>query len=463
MLLDMIKSAEKRIFFSSLYIGSGETELISTLMARLAEKPSLNLYLQLDLNRSTRPGPSNTATILLPLLRAFPDRVHVSLFRSPNLRGLMAKIVPPRFNEGWGTWHAKIYGVDNEVIISGANLNKEYFTNRKDRYLRFTGQASLSDYCFDFLRKISTFSFQLLPADAHTDTTQMNPHSYVHGEYAVVWPDSETHPHGITEKAHKALTEFQESHRTSEDEKKEGSCRDSSNVLLFPIIQAGQFRVREEEKFFQFLFGHLKKSAMRAVLPPVGSIPGGVSSISQERPMMDLTSGYFSLYKPYQDLILGTPQVAVRIVAASPKANGFFGSKGISGRIPEGYTFLEQKFMKAVARAAMTFAWLGLGPSNVELNEWEKDKWTYHAKGLWLSPSASSLPVLSLFGSTNLNSRSADIDTELSWGRDPVVDLRGHLAREIADIRVDAKEWKGEQRKVRWLTKVIVYWVGNKL
>ena len=31
----------------------------------------------------------------------------------------MAKIVPPRFNEGWGTWHAKIYGVDDDVMISG--------------------------------------------------------------------------------------------------------------------------------------------------------------------------------------------------------------------------------------------------------------------------------------------------------------------------------------------------------
>jgi hypothetical protein len=32
----------------------------------------------------------------------------------------MAKIVPPRFNEGWGTWHAKIYGSDDEVMISGS-------------------------------------------------------------------------------------------------------------------------------------------------------------------------------------------------------------------------------------------------------------------------------------------------------------------------------------------------------
>lgn len=92
---------------------------MNTLTEELSKKPTLQLHLHLDLNRSTRPGPSSTAKILLPLIRAFPTRVHVSLFRSPSLRGILAKLVPPRFNEGWGTWHAKIYGVDDEVMISG--------------------------------------------------------------------------------------------------------------------------------------------------------------------------------------------------------------------------------------------------------------------------------------------------------------------------------------------------------
>lgn len=92
---------------------------INALHSSLRENASLHVYLQLDLNRSTRPGPSSTTRVILPLLQDYPDRVHVSLFRSPKLRGLMARIVPPRFNEGWGTWHAKVYGADDEVVISG--------------------------------------------------------------------------------------------------------------------------------------------------------------------------------------------------------------------------------------------------------------------------------------------------------------------------------------------------------
>jgi CDP-diacylglycerol--glycerol-3-phosphate 3-phosphatidyltransferase len=92
---------------------------IDTLDETLRNNNNLEVYLHLDLNRSTRPGQSSTAQVVLPLLKDHPNRVHVSLFRSPKLRGIMAKLVPPRFNEGWGTWHAKIYGADDEVMISG--------------------------------------------------------------------------------------------------------------------------------------------------------------------------------------------------------------------------------------------------------------------------------------------------------------------------------------------------------
>jgi CDP-diacylglycerol--glycerol-3-phosphate 3-phosphatidyltransferase len=149
---------------------------------------------------------------------------------------------------------------------------------------------------------------------------------------------------------------------------------DSTKVTLFPLIQAGQFNIRDEETTLKMLFEHLDAQSKGA------------------RPLLDLTSGYFGLYKEYRNLILRSSNVDCRIVAASPKvrsvpqiacfflifiyllqANGFYGSRGISGRIPEGYTLLEQRFMSAVTRA-------GRQPS-VQLNEWEREGWTYHAKG----------------------------------------------------------------------------------
>ena len=106
--------------------------------------------------------------------------------------------------------------------------------------------------------------------------------------------------------------------------------------------------------------------------------------------------------------------------------------------------------------------------------------WLLFAIGVWLSPNSSSLPVLTLFGSTNLNSRSAHIDTELSFlmiipsesaasesmqGENDATSmaLRRKLDSEISGIRSNAVEWQGGSRKVRWTTKLIVWLLKGML
>jgi len=112
--------------------------------------------------------------------------------------------------------------------------------------------------------------------------------------------------------------------------------------------------------------------------------------------------------------------------------------------------------------------------------------------GIWLSPGPSSPPVLTLFGSTNLNARSAHIDTELSFVMiipseestpaaaavdetrtttadgdksldSACVTLRQDLAKEIEGIRSNTTEWKGGRRRVRWTTKFMVWLVKGML
>ncbi|KAJ7168634.1 hypothetical protein C8R46DRAFT_1092204 [Mycena filopes] len=432
-LIDMIGRAQERIIISSLYLGSTESTLVFALADALSKKPRLEVHMLFDLNRSTRPGPHSTAKLLLPLVSQFPGRVHVSFFRSPSLSGILAKLVPPRFNEGWGTWHAKIYGSDDDIMISGANLNQSYFTNRQDRYLYFANQPRLSQYCSSFVKTVSGFSFNLQPP---TSEPPSSPHSIRDKEYELVWPSSKPHPHHIHETAEAELATLKDLYRGATDDV------DSSKVTLLPLIQAGQFNVRDEEDTLKMLFEHLDT-------PSTGP-----------RPLVDLTSGYFGLYKEYQNLILQSSNFDCRIVASSPRANGFYGSAGVSGRIPEGYTLLEQRFMKAVAGAGRQSA--------VHLNEWERKGWTYHAKGIWLSEATGDLPRLTLFGSTNLNSRSAHIDTELSFlmlipegtAAEP---LRRQLADEVENLRAHSSPWKGAQRGVRAGTRALVGLVGGML
>ncbi|KAH8106954.1 hypothetical protein BXZ70DRAFT_997834 [Cristinia sonorae] len=450
-LLDMIRRARKRIFISSLYVGSEEVELVETLRTALHTNQSLQLHMQLDLNRSTRPGPGSTAFLLLPLLKEYPDRVHISLFRSPNLKGIMAKLVPPRYNEGWGTWHPKIYGVDDEVMISGANLNESYFSNRQDRYIHLASQPHFAQYCFDFLQSSAGFSYRLLPP---TDPSE---------PYHLHWPDERVHPHHTEAKAENTLTKFQDVYRLSSTfrisegvELGEGSDTD---VLVFPILQAGQFKVREEERALSLLFDELAQHQETPRGEGDGAQYGG--------PLLDMTTGYFGLYRPYRDLVLQSP-VGCRILCSAPKANGFYGSRGPSGRLPEGYTLMEQRFMKAVRDARRE--WIPPQPGGgqrhpgVQLREWEKEGWTYHAKGLWLRPSPQSNPYLTLFGSTNLNSRSATLDTELSFIMVTTSEaLQQRLGEEVDGLRDHSRAWQGGERHVRIGTKFLVSVMGGML
>ncbi|OCH93855.1 CDP-diacylglycerol-glycerol-3-phosphate 3-phosphatidyltransferase [Obba rivulosa] len=452
-LLDMVRHARRRLFISTLYIGSEDTELIDTMHASLRRNPDLQIHIHLDYNRSTRPEPRSAARLLLPLTRDYPDRVHVYLFRSPKLKGLLARLVPPRFNEGWGTWHPKIYGADDDVLISGANLNSSYFTNRQDRYIYLASQPQLAQYCCKFLEAASTFSYSLLPG------------SSAEQDYVLQWRDEHTHPHHIEAKAAKVLKEFQASFMGTPTEARsepspldeKQSAQSEPDVLVLPVIQAGQFNIREEEQCLDMLFTELSRHAT----------PRGSKLSDYDGPLVDLTSGYFGLHKPYQDLVLRS-HAACRILAASPKANGFLGSRGISGRIPEGYTFLEQRFMKAVRAAGLEWSPADRdapppGPG-VQLREWEKDGWTYHAKGIWLRPTATSDPVLTLFGSTNLNSRSSNLDTELSFVLlTSAPALRARLGAEVDHLRAHAQPWRGAERRVRLGTKALVFAVGGML
>ena len=292
---------------------------VSALERRLREKPTVKLDFVLDLNRSTRPGKRSTANLLLPLLRQFPTQVNVSMFRSPSLRGMLAKIVPPRFNEGWGTWHAKIYGVDDDVMISGyvhvapvilnfkiltaycflsANLNESYFTNRQDRYIYFSDQPELARYCHEFMQLVTPFSYKLLPSGSQSPDTTSSVHSYTQDDYTLHWPEPDTHPHYFNSTAEAAFKSFQ---KRSRERQSPSPSPKGKAALLFPVIQAGQFNIQEEETIFSKLFRFLSRDS--------------------GRPLLDLTSGYFSLYTPYQEHIVSAKNVDCRIVAASPKVS----------------------------------------------------------------------------------------------------------------------------------------------
>lgn len=69
--------------------------------------------------------------MLLPLLRCFTSQMRVSLYHTPDLRGLLRLLVPQRFNETIGVQHIKVYLFDDSVIISGCVCVSPRFSHAK--------------------------------------------------------------------------------------------------------------------------------------------------------------------------------------------------------------------------------------------------------------------------------------------------------------------------------------------
>jgi len=138
-----IRTAKRRIFLSTLYIGKSERELvrpsallpraidpsarcltvmqIDTIHAALRDNPKLQVSILTDALRGTREAPEpSCASLLAPLVDEFgSERVDIRMYHTPNLTGLRKKHIPKRINEGWGLQHMKLYGIDVEIILSG--------------------------------------------------------------------------------------------------------------------------------------------------------------------------------------------------------------------------------------------------------------------------------------------------------------------------------------------------------
>ena len=132
--------AEDRVVMSALYWGVEDRErrLRDTVAASLASRSGLRVRILLDWCRGTRSvGGESSASLLRPLHDSLPDteghRCRLTFYQTPQLRGWLQRLLPPKLNEVIGLQHCKVYIFDNSLIMSGANLSQDYFTNRQVR------------------------------------------------------------------------------------------------------------------------------------------------------------------------------------------------------------------------------------------------------------------------------------------------------------------------------------------
>ncbi|GAB1314555.1 CDP-diacylglycerol--glycerol-3-phosphate 3-phosphatidyltransferase [Madurella fahalii] len=386
-LKDKIRNAERRIFLSTLYIGKSERELIATLQETLRAKPELKLSILTDALRGTREAPdSSCASLLAPLVAEFgADRVEIRMYHTPNLTGLRKKYIPKRINEGWGLQHMKLYGIDDEVILSGANLSNDYFTNRQDRYHLFSSK-DITEYFANLQNAVSSLSFLLKPSSSPAG-------------FEMVWPENNAAP-----------SPLEDSQQFVKESTGLLAGLISPKTAPLTAYDATPPQKRDTSVYMLAQFSQLLSPDTSTELPAVTHVLRTLSSPQYAKSSWTFTAGYFNPAPSLTKLLLSAESHNNTVITASPFANGFYKSTGVSGLLPDAYTLLARRFVHAVHKHQRE--------DSTVLREWRKGTvgepggWTYHAKGLWITLPGNETPSISLIGSSNYTKRSYSLDLE---------------------------------------------------
>lgn len=364
-LLRLTSGAKDRISLASLYLGIGklETDLLNAMEDNLKRNRDLKVNILLDYTRGTR-GVKNSKEMIMPLVKE-SENCTLSLYHTPALRGITKKLAPARWNEILGLQHMKIYLFDNTVVISGANLSSDYFTNRQDRYIEIEDRR-LANFFANLIGKVQEFSLNVDNKSGDVNlhkTWKFLPYEGDHLKFA--------------NEAKKRVQNFFT--RTYDEQR--NFINDEADTWIFPTLEMGQLNI------------HHDSIVMKKLL----------SSVEQGS-KFNMATGYFNLTDSLMDTIVNECRSECSIVMAHPNANGFKGANFPAGGIPDAYSLLARKFYEQIKKHNQQ--------ERISLLEYERPEWTYHAKGLWYTSSADTLPSLTVVGSSNYGERSLNRDLE---------------------------------------------------
>ncbi len=439
-LLRHSRGAQDRVSIASLYLGTGakEREFADALAENCAQNDALRVRFVLDRNRGTRPDPgagpggASSAAVLAPHVEADSSggRFTLGLFDMPLGQGdwftrFVLPRLPPRYNELLHTFHLKAYVFDDTLIMSGANLSGDYFTTRQDRYWVIR-DARLASFYHDLVSALHDASRphdcgprrkeEPLQPRAHFDQLrtrmgvllQSSPSASFLATTAATTTTTTSSSTSPQTTRRTPFTNAAADYYTGEGSSA-GVDGGPGWAYVRPTLQCASLGVRTDERLTLALLARLDDMGANAAARGLGAAREHRSGAAW------FSSGYLNLADAFLPRLLSM-ETPVRVLAACPQANGFFGARGIAGSLPMAYSLIEQRlFRKAMRRTRAR------GSSDAfQITEYMRDGWTYHAKGLWfLELEKDALRGGGSHSSTNSSVSDSDEDR---WRTGPTFD-----------------------------------------
>lgn len=257
-----------------------------------------------------------------------------------------------------------------------ANLSTDYFTNRQDRYHLFASKA-VTEYFHRIHAAVASLSYLVTPSSTPSG-------------FALSWsascPSPLDSPSEFTRHASSVL-----------------------NPLITPSSPPAQ-QLTDTRVYILSQMSQLLKPDTSTELPALTHVLRVLARPEYAESSWTFTAGYFNPAPSLTKLLLSAAKGGEStVITAAPQANGFYGSRGVSGLLPPAYTVLLRRFLDAAHHA---------GRADVSAMEWRRGTvgkaggWTYHAKGLWVTLPGEKAPSMTIVGSSNYTKRSYSLDLE---------------------------------------------------
>ncbi|KAG7353117.1 D-lactate dehydrogenase [Nitzschia inconspicua] len=378
-LCNLIRNSQERILLASLYIGPAaspstqqeEVKLLNVLSDAAKQKPDIPIKVVLDHNRALRSVPVANSDETTSSVKAVAEAIKRNVYLLQVLPSPLDTLLPNPLNEVGGVFHIKVYIVDNHLLLSGANLSQEYFCDRQDRYLWIReGGNGLVDFYAHLV--------ELLCKRSHI--------------YNLEDPDQEiiSSPEITKDKFLQELTQhFREASALSAEQMltNEGTVAVGIPTFFAPPSFFGDSELRFVSD----------KEATLSLLEEGAKHP---NTLQLSSAYLNPTSDMMSVLKKFKK---------TQLLTAGRVSHGFRPKKkaGNKGKewIPAVFDHLAQDVLQA------------LSPST-KLFHWERENWTFHAKGIWLREGnedgkPGGYPVAAaIVGSSNFGERSWVRDME---------------------------------------------------
>ncbi|KAL3791076.1 hypothetical protein HJC23_012061 [Cyclotella cryptica] len=348
------------------------------------------------------------------------NRNGVFLFPVNNLR--LCSLLPSPLGEVAGVFHIKAYIIDNELILSGANLSEEYFTNRLDRYMSFVnGGGGLVDFYADLCDVLSRYAVKY---DNALDDSNML--SLLAAQYTST----------KKQELEASLMELFNGERRGSADLEELDAKSVTNPIAYaiPTFQMPQSFLGRPlnfpsdstitRQFMETALEHDSSASVRLSSAYLNLTPSLLSILTKfgrntTTKTIDNASRHHDLDPSHHGfayiLTAGTTShgFAPKRGSASKQSTGIVGK--IKDSIPVAFLILvKQVAASIIARGGKVLLY-------------ERPGWTFHAKGVWITvgnedrgstlatreliDGTSSL-VGTIIGSGNYGARSEDLDVE---------------------------------------------------